>query len=101
MQMDEDDCVDTMENDTLELAVQKYEHYVTTNVAIYKGLTVAFREVMRYAQVFEPYKNIFFENAAYIQEVQEIYKDVDLNEYRKAIEKYKEQGGDFQSIPCC
>jgi hypothetical protein len=49
--------------------------------------------------VFAPFKEIFFENSSYIEEVAEIYKDADLDEYSAAIKKYKAQSSEFTEIP--
>jgi dynein heavy chain len=95
-----DDVDDNAEDDTsLEQVVMADDHFKETSKAIHEGLETALDEIMDYTQVFAPFKDIFFENSAYIEEIEEIYKDVDLHAYSAAITKYKNQSAEFTEIP--
>ena len=73
------------------------EAFRKTSEAIYTHLHAAFADVEEYVQRFAPYKDTFFENHAYTDNIREIYKDVDLKVYRAEIEKYRDQVTDFEN----
>ena len=73
------------------------EAFRKTSEAIYTHLHAAFGDVEEYVQRFAPYKETFFENHAYTDNIREIYKDVDLKVYRAEIEKYRDQVTDFEN----
>ena len=71
-----------------------------TTEKIYTHLDGAFGEVRAYVERFAPYKATFFENSGYVDNIREIYKDVDLKVYKAEIEKYGGQVGEFEeNIP--
>jgi dynein heavy chain len=97
---DADDMDDTNEeNLTLEAGILKDDHYIRTTKLIFTGLDDALDQVLEYTEVFVPFKETFFENSGYMEEMEELYRNVDLEEYGKQIEKYKGQSGHFQNIP--
>ena len=67
---------------------------------IQRDLSKNYESIAEYISVFQPYKTLFFENSDYVENIRELYANVDLEEYAAAIAKYKDQSADFNEIPC-
>ncbi|CAM9594527.1 unnamed protein product [Heterosigma akashiwo] len=55
--------------------------------------------VQEYVTVFTPYKETYFENSEYIENIYEKYKTADLELYRAEIARYRGQAAEFEGIP--
>ena len=80
--------------------VSNDDQFESTTADIYAALDEAFESVEDYIDVFTPYQETFRANAAYVDNIQESYREnVDLDLFRSEIEKYTGMRTSFEGIP--
>ena len=81
--------------------VSNDDQFESTTAKIYAALDKAFESVEDYVNVFSPYLETFQNNAAYVENIQDVYREnVDLDLFRSEISKYTEMRTSFEGIPC-
>ncbi|CAM9986779.1 unnamed protein product, partial [Laminaria digitata] len=66
---------------------------------IFKGLQTAFEQVENYIRVFEPYRETYKANNEHMTVVKSAYANSTLEEFRRAVDKYKGMTEEFEAIP--
>jgi len=75
------------------------EEFRRQSEVILRSISAICEEVESYIQVFTPFKDIYFENSSYVDNVTEMLGQSDVEVFSDSIALYKGQSCDFATIP--
>jgi dynein heavy chain len=86
---------------SVQSMLQDDEYFVRVNSLIFTGLENAFDQVIEYADIFEPFKDIYLTNLEGINSMDQLetYENYELDTFSEVIAKYQGQESDFDTIP--
>ena len=98
----EDDGEGEGSNDVVDIAaaIKSNAMFLQTKTKIHRQLKHAFAAARRYSDVFEPYRQLFFENKESAQSVETNFANSDVEYFQEAIATYRGQLDKFSGLPC-